>query len=419
MSARYALVILTLLNLLNCLDRWLLVAVMPEMSRDLQLSHTATGLIMAAFTIGYFVTSPLFAFLSDRFSRVRLIAVGTAVWSLTTCWAAIAQNAAQLFLLRTSVGVGEAAGAAASQSLLFDFYPRSKRNHVMAAYLAAIPIGAALGFIVGGYLTHRYGWRSAFLLVGLPSVLTTLLVFLIREPVRGVHDSGPAIAAAPLKADLKTLVQNKVFMNTVYGSTALAFVTGGLAAWTPQFLVKVRALSTEVADVRFGLITASMGVVGSLFGGWCGHHFLKRRPRGDLLFSIVAIALGAPLTLVFFLLKAPIAYFGSLAMALFFLVASQPSVGVASLEAVPVQVRGLSIAVTSFIAHLFGDLISVPLVGYLADTYSLDVAVLMLPIGLVPCAWFYARAYRHHMRAHCLTPINSPWSPGSDCRLSI
>src|SRR5262245_54910657 len=186
----YALIILTLLNLLNYIDRFIFAALIPYLKQDAGYSDEQLGYIGSAFTIVYTVCSPLFGYLGDRYRRGRLIALGISIWSLATAAAGIARNFLQLLVSRSMVGVGEANYATIAPGLLSDFFVKTRRGMVMIIFFATMPIGAALGYLMGGYFgaPERLGWRHTLYLVGLPGLLTALAAYAIYEPKRGAMD---------------------------------------------------------------------------------------------------------------------------------------------------------------------------------------------------------------------------------------
>src|SRR5262249_34127165 len=161
-AAYYGLAVVTLLNLLNYIDRFILAAVLPRMQSELGLTNTQAGLLATAFLLTYFVTSPVFGVLGDRASRTRLMALGVAVWSVATAATGVMRNFVQLLVARSFVGVGEAAYATISPALLSDLFPRSQRGRAFAIFYVAIPVGAALGYVLGGVIEPHLGWRAAF-----------------------------------------------------------------------------------------------------------------------------------------------------------------------------------------------------------------------------------------------------------------
>src|SRR5438093_3662324 len=150
-AARVGLVVLTLINLFNYLDRWIVAALAESMKHsELRLSDTQLGALMTGFLVVYMLAAPLFGSLGDARSRTRLIGLGVAVWSAATALGGLARSYAALFAARAAVGIGEAAYGTISPALLADYYPRERRGRVFAIFFAAIPIGSALGYVVGG-----------------------------------------------------------------------------------------------------------------------------------------------------------------------------------------------------------------------------------------------------------------------------
>ncbi len=397
-TAKQALIILTAINLLNYVDRWLISAVMPAMSEELHLSNTAAGFIMSAFMTGYFVTSPFFGYLADRIKRVHVIASGTVVWSFATSLASFASGQWHLIFSRVIVGVGEAATVSTSQALLSDFYPPEKRNKVLGIYLCAIPVGAALGFILGGILTTHFGWRHAFLIAGIPGLALAFAVYFLKEPLRGTSDSHGNSSNTnkknSFKADVLELLRNKNYMSAVWGYAAFTFTIGGLGSWVPQYLVKVRHAPLQQADTAFGAITVVAGVLGSLIGAWVATHFLKKKKRGDMQFIFWVIIIATPLTFLCFVIQNVWGFYAMIAAVEFLLFATQPTVNVVFLETVRPEIRSMALAFSVFMIHLFGDLISPPIVGIVADHWDLRSAIFILPLALIPAAYFYGKTYK-------------------------
>src|SRR5262245_32138235 len=169
-QATYGLVLLTLLNFFNYIDRFILASVLPRVKTDLVLSDFQLGLLSNGFLVAYFLTSPLFGRLGDRGSRTKLVAAGVAAWSVATALAGFARSFGQLFSARAFVGVGEAAYATISPSLMSDYFPKETRGRAFAIFYVAVPVGAAVGFVLGGLIEHAFGWRAAFYAVGFPGI---------------------------------------------------------------------------------------------------------------------------------------------------------------------------------------------------------------------------------------------------------
>ena len=190
----WALGVLTLVNLFNYIDRWVVPALFETLKHsEYAFSDEQLGLLMTGFVLVYMLTSPVFGILGDRRARPRLVAAGVFVWSLATTLAGFARGFTALFLARAAVGVGEAAYGTISPGMLADYYPRAVRGRVMAIFFAAIPVGSALGFVIGGLVDHAWGWRAAFFVVGVPGLLLALLCLRIPDPPRGAQDEKPSV----------------------------------------------------------------------------------------------------------------------------------------------------------------------------------------------------------------------------------
>ncbi len=194
-TANYALAVLTFINLFNYLDRWVLAAVLEPIRLDLGLTDTQLGMLGSGFIVIYSLTSPVFGSLGDRRARPPLIALGVAIWSLATGLAGFARGFWSLFIARAMVGVGEAAYGTIAPALLADHFPLERRGRVFAVFFAAIPIGSAAGYVLGGLADHHFGWRAAFWLAGFPGLLLSLLVLFVHDPPRGQSET--ARPAAP------------------------------------------------------------------------------------------------------------------------------------------------------------------------------------------------------------------------------
>ena len=306
-SAGIALAILAFINLFNYLDRYLVSALVESLKHsELALSDTQAGSLMSGFLIVFALIAPIFGALGDRMSRPRLIAFGVACWSIATALSGLAWNFTSLFVARASVGVGEAAYVTIGPSLLSDYFPRGQRGRVMAIFFCAIPVGSALGYVVGGLMDVHFGWRMAFFVAGVPGLVLALLCLGLRDPPRGGQDedragrwrrthrcgSGPAISGC--SCPTWQLLRNKPYVLTIVGYVAYTFALGGLAFWMPAFLERMRGIPREQATVSFGTIVVITGFIGTFAGGWLGDYCAKYSQRAYLWISAIATLIAAP-----------------------------------------------------------------------------------------------------------------------------
>src|SRR5204862_6173271 len=311
-----ALAVLTLINLFNYLDRWIVAALAESMKHsELRLSDTQLGALMTGFLVVYMLAAPLFGSLGDARSRTRLIGLGVAVWSAATALGGLARSYAALFAARAAVGIGEAAYGTISPALLADYFPRERRGRVFAIFFAAIPIGSALGYIVGGLVDHYYGWRQPFFVAGIPGLVLALLALRPYDPPRGSQDAAAPQAAGSTRDAYRTLLRNRPYLLTVLGYAAYTFAIGALAFWTPSFLERARGIPKAHATVQFGAIVVATGFIGTYGGGWLGDRLLRLSQQAYLWFSGIITLVAAPLTLLALAAPRPAVYWTAIVAA--------------------------------------------------------------------------------------------------------
>src|ERR1051326_3300013 len=400
-GATYALLVVTLLNFLNYIDRFILAAVLPRVKTELFLTDFQLGLLANAFLVAYFLTSPLFGILGDRASRPRLMGAGVGLWSIATAAAGLTRNFAQLFVARAWVGVGEAAYSTVSPALLADYFPRSERGRAFAIFYVAIPVGAASGFLLGGALERAFGWRVAFYAVGVPGIILAFTAMRLHDPVRGAsEESEPSSfgtrSASPtggklnenqsedlsVASPLLALFRNPAYAGTVLGYAAYTFAVSGLGFFMPTYLERVRGVDLSRADFIVGSVTVIGGLCGTFAGGYLGDLASSRIKHGQLwLCGISSLAGIAPTWLALTVPSFPI-YVVWFFIAEFFLFLSTGPVNVVTVNAVPVRIRAMAMAVSIFTIHLLGDAISPPIIGWMADRNGLGTAVLIVPVAV-------------------------------------
>jgi MFS family permease len=384
LSPAWMLAILSGLNLFNYLDRYVLSSVLAPLQKDLHLSDGQAGRIMTAFMIGYFVTSPFFGYLGDRLPRKWLIAVGIFVWSLGTLLTGFATTFAVLLSYRVLVGLGEASYATISPSLISDEFPPARRNNALTIFYVAIPVGAALGSIMGAQIAAHYSWRHAFIWAGAPGLLLALVLLPFKEPERGSMEGKSAeFAKRPTAADIFNLFRIKDYMLVVLGYTAYTFALGAFGLWGPSFLVRVHDVPVDSAGTFFGAVLVVAGLLGTLIGGFAATQWQKRNPAGYAWTLALSVLLAVPFVVAAFMVSEKSVSMSCLAISMFLLFLCTGPVNTLIIETVPVNLRASAMALSIFMIHLFGDVWSSEIVGRLADHWNdLRKAVLILPVAL-------------------------------------
>lgn len=382
-GARLALVLLLGINLFNYIDRQVLSAVVPHIRADLLLpsdewAGTKIGALALAFMVAYMLIAPVFGWLADRYSRWRLIGIGVILWSLASGASGVpwpvpfALAYYCLFATRCLVGIGEAAYGPAAPTLISDLYPVKVRGKVLAWFYAAIPVGSALGYTLGGMVVNTWGleWRWAFYLVVPPGILLGLWCFFMHEPTRGQADALGHAHTARLR-DCLTLLHTKSYVLDTLGMTAMTFALGALALWMPDYLVHRGAklpgpLAAVDATTGFGGIVVLSGFAATLLGGICGDWLRPRFSGSYFLVSGGGMLVGFVMLLLVLFRPFPEAWLWIFLAVFFLFFNTGPSNTILANVTHP-AIRSSAFAINIFMIHAFGDAGSPLLVGMISD----------------------------------------------------
>ena len=384
-GARYALTLLLAVNLLNYVDRQALYAVFPLIKADLKLSDTGLGFLGSAFMLCYMLAAPFFGRLGDRTNRARLAAGGLAVWSIATMLSGMASSYRTLLAARTLVGVGEASFGTVSPGLLSDYFPRERRGRILSLFFLAIPVGSALGYILGGQLGQRFGWQTAFMLVGLPGLLLALPLYFLKDPRRNDLQADSATSGRILP-QLHRFWLNRTYVHATLSMAAMTFALGGLAQWAPSFLQRSFGLEVARGNTLFGMITVVAGIVGTLSGGWLGDYFQRRSAAGYLYVSAVGFLLGAPLMVLALTTSNLTICLTAIFGAELFLFLNTGPLNTVLVNVVAPDSRAMCFAVNIFAIHALGDAVSPAIIGFLSDCWGLPTALLITPLAVLIAA---------------------------------
>jgi MFS family permease len=388
-NPRLILGLLSALNLVNYLDRYLVAAVGPRLQQELGLSDTQFGLVVTAFMLGYFLTSPVFGVLGDKRSRRGLISLGVATWSIATAASGVARTFAAMVAARVVVGVGEASYATLAPTIIDDIAKPDVKSRWLGVFFVAIPVGSALGYLLGGQLEHAFGWRSAFFIAGGPGILLATLVLFVREPERSPRR---AVEHKSSRAMFLRLGQIPLYRSAVVGYIAQTFALGGFAAWAPQYLSRHFGMDLKDADFWFGLVLVVAGLLATFGGAELGDRVRgEDRARTNLRICAISTLFAVPFSILCLLANSPLGFFSGIALAEFALFLSTSPINLVILQGVPEELRASAMALSIFAIHLFGDLISPPLLGAISDRSSLRSAMFILPLAIAVAGWSWWR----------------------------
>ncbi len=392
-GARKILIVLTIINLFNYIDRYVLSAVLEPIKKELNISNDADmGRLATAFMLGYFITSPIFGYLGDRISRRKLMAIGVIGWSLGTCLTGVAQIYSFMIFCRVMVGLGEASFGAIGPAVISDAYSGKKRNQAITIFSVAVPIGAALGFGLGGLIGASLGWRAAFFITGLPGFILAFLMFLIPEPTRGQSD-GELVPADKINIKkLGALFRNKQYMLATIGYVFYTFAMGAFSFWGPAFLERVHHMNIKDAMLFLGPTLVIGGLLGTLIGGYLANKWRKNNPAGYAIVISLSVLLAVPFSFLSFLTTDTLLSMVSIAISLLFLFQVTGPINTILVECVPAKMRASAMAICIFFIHAFGDIWSPELVGRVSDSFGgLRIGMLILPGAFLFAAifWFW------------------------------
>ncbi|HEY6969462.1 MAG TPA: MFS transporter [Candidatus Angelobacter sp.] len=367
---RLTLVLLTGLNILNYVDRNVLLAVQPLVKNEFQSSDAAIGVLTSAFFFTYMIAAPVVGWMGDRYSRKMLVVIGAAIWSGFTLLTWLVHNYDELLIRHAIVGIGEASYATIAPSLIADLFPLEKRGRMLAIFNCGLPVGSAGGIILGAYFGHHFGWRFPFMLAGIPGFLLAAALWFLPEPPRGHFDHFDVSA---LRSTLRGLLRNPAFWTATLGLAMYTFAVGGLQVWIPTFLNRVRGVPLDKAGEIFGAIVLFNGIVAVILGGWMGDRMLRHNDGAYYRFSGIAMLVAVPPMVLAVHTRGSL-MFPVIFLAVFALLINTGPVNAAIVNSVGAQIRSMALAVNVFVIHLLGDAFSPTLIGAISDRSSLPAA---------------------------------------------
>lgn len=382
---RYALGLLFTVNLLNYIDRQVLFAVFPLIKAELSLSDTALGLLGSGFMVSYMASAPVIGWFGDRYGRVKLAGLGLSLWSVATAATGMAGRYNTILASRATVGIGEASFGTVSPGLISDYFSKERRGRVLSFFYLAIPVGSAIGYVIGGIIGQTFGWHSAFYMVALPGLVLSVPLFLLREPRRGATEKD-ANLSVPRPADYILLFKNRSFVIATLAMAAMTFAMGGLAQWVPTFLYRMHGQSIAAGNALFGTITIISGIAGTLTGGWLGDRFQKRSGKGYLMVSGMGFLAGTPIAVYAIVSSSLTGCLIAIFFAEFFLFFNTGPLNTTIVNVTSPSVRAMAFAVNIFFIHALGDAVSPAMLGRLSDIWGLRTALLIAPMMILLAA---------------------------------
>lgn len=371
--ARYVLSTLLAVYMVHHLDRVAIALLLEPIGREFRLSDSQRGLLAGmGYAIPFAIAGIPLGMLIDRVNRVRLLTTLLCVWSGLTALCAAASGFGWLLAARIGVGAAESGGTPANVSIIADYVPPSRRSAAFGIYYMGPHLGTIIGFAVAGAVATAYGWRAAFLVVGVPGLLLALLVSkTIREPPRSADapagDAAAIAVAPPLFEILRSIWQNGAALHLFIGATLINVVAAGLFSWLAPFMIRAHGLT--VRDVGFAIAfgMAPFAAVGSLSGGALADHLGGfRSPRVAVALAMAA-AITVPAVWIALLTPYTAVLIGALAIQQFAHASTIGPCYAGVLGLLPSRMRGASAALLQVASNVLGFGVAVQIVGILSD----------------------------------------------------
>jgi MFS family permease len=353
---------------------------------------TKTGLLGDAFFVTYMISAPILGLLADRISRWIIVGSAVILWSLASGGSGLAATFAILFATRICVGIGEGGYGPAAPTILSDLFPIEIRGRIMAIFCAAIPVGSALGYVIGGVIGAHLDWRWAFYLVAPPGLLLGLLCFWQRDPRVTAHHLVQESPRRSLRNYLRLFRTRSYLINCV-AQTLMTFVTGGLGYWVSAYL-EFRNQSPAMSRTIFGLITVVAGLISTLLGGIVADKLRPRFAGSYFWVSGIGMLIACPIFIAALYIPFPAAWVAMFFAIFFLFLNTGPSNTALANVSLP-AVRATAFAVNIFVIHAFGDVQAFWLLGYIGGHTNMHVAFLFVSgiIFISGLAWLIGAKY--------------------------
>ncbi len=401
----YVLFIMMLVYTISIADRYVLSTLLGPISKELHLSDSGAASLGIPLALFYVVMGIPLSWLCDRSNRRTLLAVCVTVWSLMTTLTGYTRGYFDLLLARIGVGIGEAGGTPACNSIIGDYFPADRRSMAMTVFALGAPIGAWLGSDIAGYVSNLHGWRSAFLVLGIPGVILAIIIMVtIKEPARGRLDAVVEEKAPSVMETFRFLWSQKAAVHAMMGAGLSAFWGWGLMWFTPLFLQRTYGMNEGTAGGLLGQIYLVAGIGASLVTAYvvARPSFTDPRKIANLLAAVTAVAT-VPSFLAYWthdLAFAKLMWWIFIPAIYFYI---GPAMALCQNLAAP-KMRAMSIAISLLIANLLNLIVAPAIVGGLSDYFagsqpasadSLRLAQLILAPSGLWAAWHYWRASKY------------------------
>ena len=396
--SNYVFVLLFLLYMFDYIDRMVVTSMFTSIERDWGITHTQSGLLVSAVYWAIVLLTFPVSILVDRWSRTKTIGVMAIIWSLATALCALTGNFVQLFMARILIGVGEAGYAPGGSAMISGLYPLDKRAKMIGIWNAAIPLGSAIGVLLGGMIAVHLGWKHAFGIVAIPGLIVAIL-FLFVKDYKTVDLSFVDKTNNMIKMERKDMVREFLtrpsVIFTYFGMAAVVFVTTSLLTWLPTYFEKVRGVPQDKAG-QMASIVMMLAIVGAPLGGILTDRWRRTKDNARLLFPALTTLLAAiVLFIALALLKGSVQYIVLLLFGTLVLMFISGAAAVTQ-DVIHPGLRATSYAIAVVVQNLLGASMAPIVIGKIYDLTNIKTALESLPFILLIGSllfWLGSRKY--------------------------
>lgn len=383
--SNYVFVLLFLLYMFDYIDRMVVTSMFTSIERDWGISHTQSGLLVSAVYWAIVLLTFPVSILVDRWSRSKTIGIMAIMWSVATALCALTGNFVQLFMARMLIGVGEAGYAPGGSAMISGLYPIDKRAKMMGLWNASIPLGSAIGVLLGGIIAVKLGWKHAFGIVAIPGMIVAIL-FLFVKDYKTVDLSFFDKSRKKVKMEKKDMVREFLtkpsVIFTYFGMAAVVFVTTSMLTWLPTYFEKVREIPQETAG-KMASAVMLLALIGAPLGGYLTDLWRKKKTNARLLYPALSTFLSAvTLFIALVFLKGTFQYIVFLIFGVLVLSFISGAAAVTQ-DVIHPGLRATSYAIAVVVQNLLGASTAPVVMGRIYDLTNIQTALSILPFVLL------------------------------------
>jgi len=398
--SNYVFMLLFLLYMFDYIDRMVVTSMFTSIEKDWGISHTQSGLLISAVYWAIVILTFPISILVDRWSRTKTIGVMAIMWSLATALCALTGNFVQLFMARMLIGVGEAGYAPGGSAMISGLYPIGRRARMMGIWNASIPLGSAIGVLLGGIIAVKLGWKHAFGIVAIPGMIIAILFLFVKDYKTvdlSFYDKNSNKIKMEKKDIIKEFISKPSVLFTYFGMAAVVFVTTSILTWLPTYFEKMRNIPQETAGKMASSVMV-LALVGAPLGGYLTDRWRKSRNNARLLFPALSTLLTSiVLFIALVFLRGSVQY---IAFLIFGILIMSFISGAASVtqDVIHPGLRATSYAIAVVVQNLFGASTAPVVMGKIYDLTNIQTALSILPVILFIGALLFWLGSKYYVR---------------------